>query len=186
MVMALFILMYYLYVVCDFASQMYFYMDSTSYEENIISSTIADPDQGFSEETRAQEGEILPTYLYQTPEEVDGEKSRPALSKHTPKISVLSSTSKLKSSNKGRKSVHVIEIVEREPEMPLAQSEELQGIRPARVSTVSDVTSSALRGENLEDFQSSGKPVRPYSHQSQRKNVSFVDETKSASSIENT
>merc|ERR1712061_815025 len=38
MVLALFILVYYFYVVCDFVSQVYFYEDRGSYEEDVISS----------------------------------------------------------------------------------------------------------------------------------------------------
>ena len=197
MIMAMFILVYYFYVVCDFVSQVYFYADNGSYEENAIASNIADSDERYNieyprPENPAAADVILPSYLYQEGEEKkEGEKVSRMSVGSAPKISISSSTSKLKSSNKGRKSVHVIEVVEREPDPLYSQSEEPSSSKTGERSTfdsiasLNDVETSSPKDDTTVSVQSTRRGIKPYSHHSQRKNVSFVDDTKSASSIEN-
>ena len=208
MILALFILVYYFYVVCDFVAQVYFYEENTSYEEHAIASKNADMDEtnnaGLSnDETSGELRNISQSYLQHEQEQKSSGKKSSLLSVGSAaKFSISSSTSKLKSANKGRKSVHVIEIVEREPDPLYSQFEDISNLRsgddptPSRtegssvfdsVASVHDVEINSPREETTASIsvQSSRRENKPYSHHSQRKNVSFVDETKSASSSEN-
>ena len=202
MVLALFILLYYFYVVCDFVSQVYFYRDDeTSYEEHAIAAHEAN--QHTNAEYQLDEGshDNRPS-LEEEQRKSPSKKSSLMSVGSTAKLSIASSTSKLKSSNKGRKSVHVIEVVEREPD-PLYQStsefDDISQLRsgeePSRVPEISvfdsivsvhDEERSSPRKEDTPiNITSSRRDVKPYSHHSQRKNVSFVDDAKSVSSSEN-
>ena len=108
MVLALFILLYYFYVVCDFVSQVYFYRDDgVSYEENAIASHEAG--QHNNAEFQTDEGlpDIRPAPSIEERKSLNKKSSIISVGS-TAKLSIASSTSKLKSANKGRKSVHVI------------------------------------------------------------------------------
>ena len=202
MVLALFILLYYFYVVCDFVSQVYFYRDDgASYQEHAIASHEAG--QNINAEFQADEG----TQDIRPPSSIEERKSPSKKSSlmsvgSTAKLSIASSTSKLKSANKGRKSVHVIEIVEREPDPLYSEFEDVSQLRsgdlpsPTRAPEISvfdsivsvhdEEQSSPPRKEKTPiSLPSSRRDVKPYSHHSQRKNVSFVDDAKSISSTEN-
>ena len=209
MVLALFILLYYFYVVCDFVSQVYFYRDGNgvSYEEHAIALHEADPPNNAEYQT----GENIQDDMqhFTTPSSIEQEQERKSSSKKsslisvgsTAKLSIASSTSKLKSANKGRKSVHVIEIVEREPDPLYSEFEDVSQLRsgdphsPTRAAEISvfdsivsvhdEERSSHIKGQSPVNFPSSRRDVKPYSHHSQRKNVSFVDDAKSVSSTEN-
>ena len=208
MILALFILVYYFYVVCDFVAQVYFYEDNTSYEEHAIASKNPDIDETSNgslskDETPAELRNISQSYLQHEQEQKSSGKKSSLLSVGSAaKLSISSSTSKLKSANKGRKSVHVIEIVEREPDPLYSQFEDISNLRSGEdptpsgtegisifdsVASVHDVEINTPREETTAgiNVQSSRRDNKPYSHHIQRKNVSFVDDTKSASSSEN-
>ena len=202
MVLALFILLYYFYVVCDFVSQVYFYRDEeVSYEENAIASHEAG--QHNNAEFQTDEGlpDIRPAPSVEERKSPNKKSSIISVGS-TAKLSIASSTSKLKSANKGRKSVHVIEIVEREPDPLYSEFEDVSQLRsgdlpsPTRepeisvfdsiVSVHDEEQSSSPRIEKTHtSISSSRRDVKPFSHVSQRKNVSFVDDAKSISSTEN-
>ena len=202
MILALFILVYYFYVVCDFVAQVYFYEDNTSYEEHAISSKNPDVDETSNANLSKDETPAQSYLQHEQEQKSSGKKSSLLSVGSAAKLSISSSTSKLKSANKGRKSVHVIEIVEREPDPLYSQFEDISNLRssedptPSRtegisifdsVASVHDVEINTPREETTSgiNVQSSRRDNKPYSHHSQRKNVSFVDDTKSASSSEN-
>ena len=202
MILALFILVYYFYVVCDFVAQVYFYEDNTSYEEHAISSKNPDVDETSNANLSKDETPAQSYLQHEQEQKSSGKKSSLLSVGSAAKLSISSSTSKLKSANKGRKSVHVIEIVEREPDPLYSQFEDISNLRssedptPSRtegisifdsVASVHDVEINTPREETTSgiNVQSSRRDKKPYSHHSQRKNVSFVDDTKSASSSEN-
>ena len=151
MVLALFILLYYFYVVCDFVSQVYFYRDgnSVSYEEHAIALHEANPPS--NAEYHTEENIQNDMQHFTTPSSIEQEQQRKSSSKKsslisvgsTAKLSIASSTSKLKSANKGRKSVHVIEIVEREPDPLYSEFEDVSQLRsgdppsPTRAAEIS-------------------------------------------------
>ena len=202
MVLTLFILLYYFYVVCDFVSQVYFYRDDgVSYEENAIASH--ESGQHNNAEFQTDEGTLDIRPAPSVEERKSPNKKSSIISVgSTAKLSIASSTSKLKSANKGRKSVHVIEIVEREPDPLYSEFEDVSQLRsgdlpsPTRepeisvfdsIVSVHDVeqSSSPRIEESQKSISSSRRDIKPYSHHSQRKNVSFVDDAKSISSTEN-
>ena len=206
MVLALFILVYYFYVVCDFVSQVYFYADDGAYEESAIARIDNDIEEKYNQEypidiDPASAEEHFSEYQQKLKVPKNSGKPTSRLSVGSvAKLSISSSTSKLKSTNKGRKDIHVVEIVEREPDPLYSQFEDISRLRfeepsasrTQEISAFDSIVSADVIDVSLppkEDtsvaFQSSRREIKPYSHQSQRKNVSFVEDTKPASLNEN-
>ena len=205
MVLALFILVYYFYVVCDFVSQVYFYEDSGSYEEGAISSMKSNGEEmniPENMEPMDTDASIPDPHLYSdhdpTAKQITKKPSRISVGSAA-KLSISSSTSKLKSTNKGRKSVHVIEIVEREPDPLYSQFEDVSQLRSDdptssrtqeisafdSLASVDDIQISPIQESPAIGVQSARRDTKPFSHPFQRKNVSFVEDVKSVSSSEN-
>ena len=137
MLLSLFTLLYYVYVVFDFFTQMNLFIDPIDLQEEVD--------------------------VEKPPREIPDPGSR-----YRYNLELLSPPVKRPSN------IHVVEVIKRDEPTQEAQLQ-VQPDSSGQTTTTTAADQSSSPSTRISPTQ---RPIRPYLHQSQRKNVSFVDEAK--------